>query len=154
MSSRILRPVIAVAAIFILLSFAPRFPELLSAVESPAVTDLASGLLPYAMWGIGLSVVAINLKRRLAGRPARPARPRTATDFALRVRQAASEGNRVPALARRFHTSQDAIRTVLGRQAPPAVGRGSSFRPRQQAPQGRPVALAPRTSRRSYTALA
>jgi hypothetical protein len=154
MSSRILRPVVAVAAIFILLSFAPRLPELLSAVENPAVMDIASGLLPYVVWGIGLSAVAITLKRRLARLPARPVRPRTATDFVQRIRQAAGEGNRVPALARRFHTSQDAIRTVLGRQAPPAAGRGSSFRPRQQAPQGRPVALAPRTSRRSYTALA
>lgn len=157
MTARTARLVTGVLALFVLLSYAPRLPELAAALEDPAVSDKAGDLLLFGAAAIGLSVVTIGVRRRLARRVRLARRADAGTGLGPRIRQAA-RGERavhVPDLARRFRTSQDAIRAALGREATtPAAKSGTSFRTRQQPPRAKPAARSVVTPPRAYRALA
>ena len=167
MTPQMIRLVAGFLAAFVLLSAAPSLPAAGAWLADPALGDVVLAMLPYTGAALLAAVGAIALLRRRrrraatpagGGRSPAPARRRAqpqpaASAFAEEIRQAARRGARAPELARRFRTSQDAIRVVLGREgAPSAAPAGSSFRARQAALAPRPAARALPPARNRYHA--
>lgn len=164
MTPQMIRLVAGFLAAFVLLSVAPALPVAVALLQDPILTEVWNDMLPFVLGGVVLATVSIVLLRAVANRPAKPVRPSAPSrpshspvparvsrsepklaisPLALEIRQAAREGGRVPELARRFRTSQDAIRVVIGREGVhSAAPEGSSFRPRQAPLPARPVAKA------------
>jgi hypothetical protein len=92
---------------------------------------------------------AMARSARPVGSARDPARQDT---LAARIRAAARNGERVPALARQHQLSQDAIRVAIGPAASSAGLPGSSFRSRQRLSPGAPAARAAIPRRTSYRA--
>lgn len=145
--------VLGFLAVFVLISLAPSLPDLADRLEDPAFIDQLGDILLFVAAAICLIVPAIVVSRRLKG-PRRSKRARTpsaGSDLASRIRQAARRGERIPALARRFNLSQDAIRAAIGRGgsaqpvlirrsgSAPAALPGTSFRARQPTLPAQPV---------------
>jgi hypothetical protein len=138
---------------FVLISLAPSFPALLrqvpvllarvSAAAPPVTLDpdrIGNALLATAAGLIVVLGVLVVGRRRQASVPRRagtgrngpaPSASLAPSPLRGRIRQAARQGERAPALARRFHLSVDAIRTALGRETTGSAGTpGTSFRGR------------------------
>jgi hypothetical protein len=159
-----IRLVAGFLAVFVLLSAAPALPEAVALLQDPVLTEVWNEMLPFILGGVALAIGSIALLRAARHRPAKPVRPSAParpsrpplparvsrsepklaiSPLALEIRQAARQGGRVSELARRFRTSQDAIRIVMGREGVhSAAPEGSSFRPRQAALPSGPVAKA------------
>lgn len=206
MNSRLYRVIAGFLCAFVIVSVAPRAPELIDAAGSstfwPAAgamiaaiphqaTDLftamaagislpqivvlpgavpflvqGDGILPLALAaGLTLVLVLSMTRRHVVHRREAPAttarharglavarasdrlvaRPRKDDSLGARIRQAALQGERSSALARRFGVSQDAIRVATGRRPTMGTGVGDKkLRHRPRASVVLPTAPAPR----------
>ena len=171
MSPRILKLVLVFLTGFVLLAYAPVLVQAaptvgaaLGAIPVPAFPTLASDgdLLGDMLLGTAAAMLALllvlRLRRRVAASPAVTPRPAlqlvTTHESPLRtdIRKAAATGERVPALARRFRLSQDAVRVALHKEGPTDAARPerSSRRERQLPPPAKAPARVP--SRTGYQA--
>ncbi|HTS87713.1 MAG TPA: hypothetical protein VMG41_04410 [Gemmatimonadales bacterium] len=156
MTARTVRLVAGVVGILVLISYAPSVSDLTAALGDPTTQSQLGDLLGFAALAAGLSVVTIGTRRRLVRRRKAPRSPRRDTGLGMRIREAtrATGTPRVPELARRFGTSQDAIRIALGRTPTPAGAGGTSFRNRQQTPRQQRATGTAVARPRAYRALA
>ena len=150
MNSRLYRVLAAFLGVFVVISLAPRAPMIADAVVSSAIWPAAwAAMTGFSLPAIDLSavltsplldpagalplIVASTLTLLLLGSMTRRhllARgPRKDDSLGAQIRQAATQGERAPALARRFGVSQDAIRTATGRAVAGGVVRGARTLP-------------------------
>jgi len=155
MTPKMFRLVLGFLAAFVLLSVAPHLVDLVRTFAEPAQAESLADLLGYVGVGAITAVSSIGLRRRLRARPPRMRRVRPAQQLGLKLRQASREGVRAAELARRFHLSQDAVRTAIGRDGSSAAApKGTSFRPRQAVLPAKPRAKALPMRQTPYRALA
>ena len=155
MTPKMFRLVLGFLAAFVLLSVAPHLPDLVGGLSELAQTEVLANLLGYLGVGAFTAMASIALLRRLGARPPRIRRGRPARQLGLQLRQASREGARAAELARRFHLSQDAVRTAIGRDGSSAAApKGTSFRSRQAVLPAKPRAKALPVRQTPYRALA
>ena len=171
MNPRTLKLVLLFLGGFVLLAYAPivveEAPKLLASLGSLSVPalpamDLGNEMVGDILLGSAAGMLAVllvlRLRRRADAAPAVTARPAlqlvTTHESPLRtdIRKAAATGERVPALARRFRLSQDAVRVALHKEGPADAARPerSSRRERQLPPPAKTPARRP--SRTGYQA--
>jgi len=149
MNPKLLRLTAGFLAAFVLISYAPALPDLLRGVSfAPALSDLLRGvsfpavragendalLGSAAALSLGLWLI-VRRRQGLEAPVASHSRVGSASvESALRaeLRRAVEQGERIPAIARRHHLSQDAVRVAVGRgPSTPAAGAERVSRLRQ-----------------------
>ncbi|MBK8005975.1 MAG: hypothetical protein IPK12_19170 [Gemmatimonadetes bacterium] len=171
MSPRTLKLVLVFLTGFVLLAYAPVLVQAAPTVVAtlggiptpslPAVamtTDLLGDILLGTAAALLAVLLVLRLRHRVATQPAVTPRPAlhlvTTHESPLRtdIRKAAATGERVPALARRFRLSQDAVRVALHKEGPADAARPerSSRRERQLPPPAKTPVRRP--SRTGYQA--
>lgn len=150
MNPRLFRLIAGFLAGFVVLSYAPVLPTLVGNIRmpSPAALPDGTGLAAAAVLTLTLLLLVVR-RRRPAVRPvrsaARPPSPPPASALLGELRRAADQGERVPALARRFRLSQDAVRAAVGAgPSSPAARAERVSRARQRALPAPQPAVQPR----------
>jgi hypothetical protein len=119
MNPRLFRLIAGFLAAFVLLSYAPFVPDLVREFRWPAGILAPGDVLLAAAAALTLMLLLLVLRRRRlvppsVRRPVRPAGPAPASAMLGELRRRAEQGERVPALARRYRLSQDAVRVAVG----------------------------------------
>ncbi len=153
MSPRLLRLLAGFLAAFVLVANAPAIAESARGLSLPGLINISwrgdDGL--GAALALCLALLLVARRRRPATRPSRPAaRPVAASPaggLLIELRRSAELGERVPALARRYRLSQDAVRVAVGRSPSSSAARAERVsRARQRALPAPVPAVHPRPS--------
>jgi hypothetical protein len=140
MSPRLLRLLAGFLAAFVLLAYVPAIAGAARGLSLPGRIDIAwpgdDGL--GAALALCLALLLVARRGRPVARssrpPAQPAAVLPASGLLIELRRSAEQGERVPALARRYRMSQDAVRVAVGRSPSSSAARAERVsRARQRA---------------------